>query len=122
MAKKQTRRGTSISRKLYERLKLFAAEHKIPAAQLVEQGVRAILDGRLPLEVPISYAAPRVRRAPVSRVVVPPRTTYPAATCAACVGHIPAGHEKPITVPWGRNDAAVRICEGCFAGGQAAAL
>src|SRR5678816_4236793 len=117
-----------MSRKLYERLKLFAAEHKIPAAQLVEQGVRAILDGRLPLEVPISYAAheypeePRVRRAPMPRVVVPPRTIYPAATCAACVGHIPAGHEKPITVPWGRNDAAVRICESCFAGGQAAAL
>lgn len=49
MSKRQTRRGVSLTRELYERLFAFARERQIPAAQVVAQGVEAVLRGDLPL-------------------------------------------------------------------------
>lgn len=142
MAKRQTRRTVSLKGALYKRVIPFAAAHNIPASQLTEQAIEAVLDGRLQLKPKIVYGPPekpsrqsarqrwRTRRqlpipqppAPVVRLVVAPRTIHPAATCACCISPIPASTDRPIMVPWGRDNAMVRICESCSAGGQAAAL
>lgn len=49
MSKRQTRAAVSLTRELSVELKAFADEHRIPAAQIVAQGIRAVIDGRIPL-------------------------------------------------------------------------
>ncbi len=50
MSRRQTRRAVSLTRELYDDLLAFAAAHGFSAAQVVRQGIRAVLSGAIALE------------------------------------------------------------------------
>jgi hypothetical protein len=105
-------------------IRAFAIQHGIPLSQLVEQATAAVLDGRIKLTPAVDYREARPIAEPV-QLYVPERPApqiYPGGTCACCVATIPTGTTAPIMVPWGRNDALVRICSGCRSGGMVASL
>lgn len=52
----QRRRSLSIAPELYESAKAFAEEHGISLSQLISQGIRAVIEKRIPLEPPRSAA------------------------------------------------------------------
>ncbi|HKP06394.1 MAG TPA: hypothetical protein VJU58_04000 [Microbacterium sp.] len=49
MSRNQTRRSISLTRELHDRLFTFAAEHRMPAAQVVTQAIEAVLRGDVKL-------------------------------------------------------------------------
>lgn len=125
MAKRQTRKSVSLNGKLYRRAKQYADERGTPLTQITERALKAVLDGTLQLDMPppiepppCAYETVKARRAdPVVRLVVPPLPSprqYPGATCAACTAWIPTSTKAPLYAPWGRNDAMVRVCAGCY--------
>lgn len=130
MAKKQTRRSISMQRAKHGRLVELSKRTGIPAAQIVEQALEAVHDGRIQLEPAISNAERRERggdgrwaegsepEIPIVHPVRPPRPRIETApvtgTCAVCVEDIGTNPERPGSMrPEGRGGALVKVCYGC---------
>lgn len=125
MAKHQTRRSVSVNRSVFTRLQAFAVKHGLPAAQVAEQGIEAILAGRVPLGPRVKPVRERgVFRGRFARidvdgpdVIEPPRREQPAVfggTCAVCTNPLGDNPERPGAMqPIGRGGALVRVCYSC---------
>src|SRR5690348_13382299 len=134
MAKKQTRRSISMQRARHARLLELSKCTGIPAAQIVEQALEAVHDGRIQLEPAISNAERRERgddgrwrnidapvfdhpvRPPLPPLppLPPPQRPVVTGTCAVCVEDIGNDPDRPgCLVPAGRNGALVKACYAC---------
>lgn len=128
MAKKQTRKSISVSRSLYQRLQSWALEHSLPASQVAEQAVEAVLAGKFEVKPQhwaqhMNYNPVRRRwtselpaitlQAPTIAPQIPKPPTAPKltpGTCAICTAVIANVIRRE---PLGRNGGLVAVCDGC---------